>query len=330
MGQYFYLLNVSLEQKGDLDGGLKWVEFFSQKQTFLVRSLTVPFPSAQVPVWLDGFTATRPLARDAGMLRLPNELLIKILMLCPAMLDKICLALTCKRMLSLAYDQIEEIKTARATPWVGGRLICIGDEVNYRSLPRTLLTDEEKWEVEGRFETGDEDDADEIGGLGFMLSEKTPLFQGNAELPYNRTLLTLLARCSGPDRERILELHDLHYPERDDWVVCNLTRTEYVRATAIAEVAKHPDDRAPFLPQCELDLGHVILYQICLSPENRGPGCYSFDYTGDLTQGEWIGHGFVITTMDRMPAPPEGKTWTDISEKVAEDLRLIWDSPLFA
>ena len=287
--------------------------------------LTCPADSAQVPVWLDGFTATLPLSRDAGLLRLPNELLIEIIKLCPDILDKICLALTCKRMLSLACEHIEAVKKARATPWVRGRLICVGDYVDYRSLPKDLLTKSEKKKLEERFKTR-KGDSYGNGGLGHMLGMTTPLFQGNAGLARNTTLQSLLARCSEPDRERILELHELHYPKRNDWVLCNLTRREYVRATAIAKAAKHPNDRAPFLPRCKPDLGHVILYQISLSTQGLGPGYEE----SDRGRGRWIGHRFVITTMDRMPAAPEGKTWTDISQKVAEDLKYIWDKSPWA
>ncbi len=131
-----------------------------------------------------------------------------------------------------------------------------------------------------------------------------------------------MKRCSRADRERILDLHDLHYPPRDDWVVCNLTTTQYVCAKAIAEIAGEPNDVGPFLPRCDPDLGHVILYQICWS--TLGIERDFLRYRGDISRGKWAGHRFVITTLDRMPAVAEGEIWEDISAKVAQDLETIW------
>ncbi|KAI0770310.1 hypothetical protein C8Q74DRAFT_1448932 [Fomes fomentarius] len=292
-------VNVSLKEKG-LGAGSKWIEFFFTKQQFLVRSLTIPFPSAKTDKWLERSKTFAP-HNNVGILRFPNELLRIIVELCPGVLDKVCFAATCKRILSLSCDHIEEYKKKAATPWVDGRLICIGEDVNFGYLPRNVLTKEERQELKESFNEGLGRHG-EYGGLRDMIKNKQ----------------TLLARRSRKDPRPARPA----LPPRDDWVVCNLTTKQYVRAKAIAEIAGEPNDVGPFLPRCDPDLGHVILYQICWStlPIERD----FLWYRGDITQGKWAGHRFVITTLDRMPAVAEGEIWEDISAKVAQDLKTIW------
>ncbi|KAI0758868.1 hypothetical protein C8Q74DRAFT_1372777 [Fomes fomentarius] len=217
-------INVSLKETG-VGAGSKWIEFFFNKQQFLVRSLTIPFPSVKTDKWLELSTRFAP-HNNEGILRFPNELLLNIVELCPGVLDKVCFAATCKRILSLSCDHIEACKKKLATPWVDGRLICIGEDIDFRYLPRNVLTKEERKALKESFKK-DPDSRSE--------SRADPR----------------------PARPAL--------PPRDDWVVCNLTTKQYVCAKAIAEIAGEPNDVGPFLPRCHPDLGHVILYQICWS-----------------------------------------------------------------
>ncbi|KAI0717199.1 hypothetical protein C8T65DRAFT_641688 [Cerioporus squamosus] len=325
MGSWNFL-NITLREVGRTTGGEKWLEFFYNPQYFLVRSLTLPYPSDKVDAWLEGFTATAPRINDQGLLRFPNELLMNIIELVPDVRDKVCLALTCRRLLSLSHDGIEELKKQLAAPWAGGRIICLCEYTNVNDLPKSLLTQEEKSELKSDRKLS------RYGGLRSLLDKHTPLFVGTYRLNLSRdkNLQNFLAPFSKPDRERFCELYGLHYPARDDWVVCNLTLGKYVRAKPIAELSKKPDACAPFLPRCSPDLGHVIMYRIYWSSDGfLGAGCDFYRYKGNIARGSWAGHKFAITTMERMPDAPEGIKWEDISEQVAKDLEYIWsESPL--
>ncbi|TFK87084.1 hypothetical protein K466DRAFT_549288 [Polyporus arcularius HHB13444] len=326
MGQYWEFLNISLGQAGRRNGGAKWLEFFFCEQPFLVRSLTVPYPSDKVDRWLEGFTAITPRDKDQGLLRVPNEVLIKIVELVPSIRDRVCLALTCKRLLSVSRDQIEELKKQLAAPWAGGRLICIGDYTDADDLPEGLLTEEKKRKLKW------DPDSHGWGGMGHLLKKHTPLFLGTAclyrdiwgvSIGLDKKLQDFLEPFSKPDHERFLELYDVHYPARDDWVVCNLSLGKYVRAKAVAGLSGKPDAPAPFLPKCSPDLGHAIMYKICWSSDAY-VGSDFYGYKENIARGKWAGHRFVITTMERMPDAPKGKEWEDISKQVAKDLKCIW------
>ncbi|RPD63773.1 hypothetical protein L227DRAFT_361468 [Lentinus tigrinus ALCF2SS1-6] len=176
MGQYWDFLSVTLQRAGLRNGGAKWIEFFFCEQPFLVGSLTVPYPSDKVDTWLEGFTGTAPSAHDEGVLRFPNEILLNIVELVPNIRDRVCLALTCKRLLSLSRDSVEELKKRLAAPWVGGRLICIGDYTDASDLPEGFFTKAEKRRL--RWDPKD----NMYGGLSYMRDKQTRLFLGTMTL----------------------------------------------------------------------------------------------------------------------------------------------------
>ena len=78
-----------------------------------------PPDSDKIDAWLGGFTVSAPSVTDKGFLCCPNDIFLKIIELVPSIRDKVCLALTCKRLVSLSRDLIEELKKQLAAPWVG-------------------------------------------------------------------------------------------------------------------------------------------------------------------------------------------------------------------
>ena len=224
-------------------------------------------------------------------------------------LRKICLALTCKRMLSISLDDIEDAKSKLASPWVNTRIICVGDYAD--DLPPNVLTTSQQTKLSKSNDYG----SYSYGGLEFMLRKRVTLYTGHID---DKLLGQFVARFPKQDRDRFEELYGLHYPPRDDWVVCNLTRGLYVRASSVAALSKQPAITSPFMPQCEKDLGHALLSQICWTSDPSG--CVA------SPNGAWAGNRFCITTLDRMPAAPDGKEWNDVSAKMCKAIRSIWSS----
>ena len=210
-------------------------------------------------------------------------------------------------MLSLSLGHIEETKKKRVAPWAGDRLICTGDYAEWNRLPPKMLTEDERKEIKAlddksRYPGG-------YGGLGFMRDTKAVLYTGALHDKY-------IKRFAPEDRKRFEELYVPQFPVREDWVLCNLTRGLYVRASAIATLSKGPSAVSPLMPKRQPDLGHALVTQICWSSDPSG--CVIGN------QGRWAGNRFCITTLDRMPSPPEGKEWVDVSGKLVRCVENVW------
>ncbi|KAI0719372.1 hypothetical protein C8T65DRAFT_725430 [Cerioporus squamosus] len=317
MGQYWKLFNVSKCQTKTPNGGPKW-PFFECKQEFLVRSITVPFPSPELERHLERLSSTRPANNNKGFLSLPDELLLDILDLPEIQWDElVVLAVTCRRLFDLSRKMIDYYRTLISAPWARCRIVCIGDSYKYAGLPATLLTADERMVIDAKIKQGEYAD---YGGLELLNCHDADLYRG--AFTFSNSWRRKFG--SSVDQKAFKFIAGVTFsPERTDWALCNLTKKEYVRASAVAELAGKPNDPQPFLPRCRLDLGHALLTRICWSNEalpNTPPKM-------KIHNGPWVGDRFCITTMGRWAEPKEGEEpweWKVVSSQVVRELLQVY------
>ena len=98
------------------------------------------------------------------------------------------------------------------------------------------------------------------------------------------------------------------YQSEYDWVLCNLTKKEYVlKKTATKD---------------GLSFGDFLVSRISWSSDSS----MQIAYYGKeaLHRGVWAGDRFEITTTDRMQGGIE--SWTDVGDAMAKVLDEIWDA----
>ncbi len=111
---------------------------------------------------------------------------------------------------------------------------------------------------------------------------------------------------------------------RKDWALVNLSKMEYVTASAMATLSQHANDVQPWLPYCRADLGHALLARICWASED----CTGLERNPTrVDRGPWAGDRFCITTLDRLAKPSRGEPqWKDVSRPVVRDVRKIFET----
>ncbi|KAI0719356.1 hypothetical protein C8T65DRAFT_53682 [Cerioporus squamosus] len=319
MDQYWKFFNLTKRQEADIHGGPKCT-FLQRKQGSLVRSITLPFQSPELDAHWERLEHTPPVINNKGLLSLPDELLLDILELLKQWEELVILAVTCRRLYVLSLKRLNQGRAQLSAPWAGCRIICAGESATFRDLPATLLKVGERAFIDAKFKDknlNDDDDEARYGGLSCFEWDESMLHRG--AFSYRHDWLQKFKSSS--DREMFKIVASVTFPpKRTDWVLCNMMKKEYVRASALAELARKPNDAQPFLPRCRLDLGHALLTRICWSNEalpNTPPKM-------NMHRGPWVGDWFCITTLDRLGGPwqpvEEPQWWTDVSKQVVKDL----------
>lgn len=308
-----------------------------------------------------------------------QDLILKII---PEFLSLVFLSATCKTLLALAEPYVTKRLTSATAPWMDCRLICLGRNCYYEDLPPTLLTAAEKELMAPRSAVAANEDEDEdeerrlyadtaLKPLNGDEDADSQLVSPSYAIDYATWSVELQMRWLSSDKDsmRFKDVHiadmtrckalvKVNYPTRDDWVVANLSKGEYVYATDIKQLNVPPEEKE----ESDLDdktadkdvvdgteavgkdeestseedddtdetdwwfwgskvtLGHVVLSRICWSSD---PGV-AMPYEGGIHQGVWAGDRFRITTLDRLPTPLCGGEWKDMSEDVCKELTEIW------
>ena len=278
--------------------------------------------SPKLEALLKRLAGTQPAVNKKGLLSLPDDVLLQIIELPEVDFDDLAvLAITCRRLFELSRKMLEDSRNYMSASWVGCRIVCMGDNTVQGDLPAALLNDQERAIIDAKINQG------EYAGYGGieLLNPGSPRLYRGAFVYYDSYLKTF---NSDADREAFKAVVGVAFPsKRTDWVLCNSTKKEYVRASAIAKLSGKPRDAQPFLPHCKLDLGHALLSRICWSSEelvNTPPKL-------KVHRGSWVGDRFCITTMERWGGPAEGEErweWKDVSNQVVKDLVQIYRKQL--
>ncbi|EPT05048.1 hypothetical protein FOMPIDRAFT_1021740 [Fomitopsis schrenkii] len=215
-------------------------------------------------------------------------------------------------------------------PWWLERLICVGDDVDGDDLPANIFrgVEEEKTLMGNR-----DDDGTQRARLRGVF-EWNSFNDRSAKYSWSkrpcRMEMRVGQRLSRQERRMMKEMVDPDYswdgrPETE-WILCNWTLAQYVRASAVAELTETRCD-GPWTDSF-LSLGHVLMTQICWSASPSASMCYS----GPITRGPWAGHYFGITTVDNLSQDInciDKQPWTDVTEKIMKEVLEIWrcDAP---
>ncbi|RPD81638.1 hypothetical protein L226DRAFT_555795 [Lentinus tigrinus ALCF2SS1-7] len=303
MGQYWKIFNISRREIGQLEGGLKFGEFFFNKQKFLVRSLTIPFES---PKLLAYYKLVPERTYEKGLLSLPNELLLEII--------------NYARFATGHFTDFALTKQLR--PRVGTAAASHASATaRIDDLPDQIMNATQRAQLKKTAES--HEDGEAYAGLLSRGDKFTSLYLGMNTWPL--ALRQRLHNMTKGDRSLYCAAVSVTYPHRDNWALFNVTKKVYVRASALAELAGKPADEQPFLPNCRVDLGHALLLRIAWSYDDS----VALQTDIDIHRGPWAGDRFFISTMDR-PAPWYNsdfllKGWTDVSDEIVKDLKEIYE-----
>ncbi|TBU41931.1 hypothetical protein BD309DRAFT_924491 [Dichomitus squalens] len=319
------LFNISHGEYRHLEGKPHFDEFYETKQSFLVRSLAFPFPLPEIhTVHQDAEKARGPHFR--GLLALPDETLVAIISDPDFSLpDMVAISITCKRLFAVSARAIGEARLLAAARWSGCRIACVCETACFSDLPPGMLDDDDRAQVEAMITFIDNNF--EYGGVDVVCKVPSPpLWRGAFD--YVRRGYGWYNDLQGRDLDMFNLVVSQTFPvDRKDWVLVNLSKLEYVRASALAELCGKPDDLQPFLPNCKVDLGHALLTRICWASEDSPFWFGSAHIPPEVGRGPWAGDRFAINTMDRLGKQKEGQPqWKDVSDAIVRDVKRIFES----
>lgn len=210
--------------------------------------------------------------------------------------DAVCLSLADGRMFGIGFTRIVELQAVAHANWAYDRVACTGDYTRDDDFP-------------GEFPLTTDDDFDDLE-RGMNLGRHFR-WESEGYKVYSRHY------NYGRDEDPYQELMDPKYESSYPWVLCNLSKSEYVRAGAVAALTESAGDTPFILNAIRLD--HALLSQICWSSD----GSIAMSYEGDLHRGRWAGDCFEVTSMDKLDPKI---TWKDVSDEVTNTLDKIWQS----
>ncbi|RDX55335.1 hypothetical protein OH76DRAFT_1371415 [Lentinus brumalis] len=328
MGQYWHLFNIDRRESCGSVGG-KLGECFWGRHHNLANMLAITsYPEGEIPPvveeWLSGSGGTA-LSQPGPFGKLAPELLEAVYDGLTELQDIAFLFLTCKLLMNTGKRRLRSAVREMDAPWVGCRLICLGDYSDTDNLPKGLLTYEESRELASAREEDPESEcsfysfacntyrsARRMGALLDVMHEGSKHLLRH--LPEDIQWEWRRAKKSYPvlvaDLERFTALC-LFTPEREalrweDAVLCNLSKSEYVRGAGLT------------VPHA--DFAHALLSQICWSEDESCALDISDETAKKLVHGRWAGDRFCITTLEKMPSARKGQEWVEITEEVDEML----------
>ncbi|KAK0702044.1 hypothetical protein B0T26DRAFT_735653 [Lasiosphaeria miniovina] len=116
----------------------------------------------------------------------------------------------------------------------------------------------------------------------------------------------------------MLVKEETYFPQDQQWILRNLTK-QFVRSEVIA--LKPEFIRGPSISV--LGFGEVVMSRICWSTSSFA----SMSDTANISRGVWAGHRLGITTLARhRDETNEVGGWSDVSDEVARETAVIWES----
>ncbi len=235
---------------------------------------------------------------------IPQELFNTILQYLDDGVDLICLALACRYFLSVLEKQIRDILASDAAPWVGERIILLGDYAC--DLPEGLLNESEQLELSHQKREDIDSDEEWEPSLYSFADDYYP------KAERKKIVETVLPRLNGAEKIIFNQLCPDDSTTRENlpdqvWILRNLSKHEYVRADAIASLSPEHTSQGPFLEP--VGFGQAIMTQVQWTSDGSGT-------IGPL-KGRWAGDRFDITTLDTTISTCEDENkWEDVSSRV--------------
>ncbi|CDO70663.1 hypothetical protein BN946_scf184756.g30 [Trametes cinnabarina] len=234
------------------------------------------------------------------------------------LIDTICLAVTCKKLFCLSAHILEKERNISSSYWAHCRLACIGDYAAYDKAPDSLIPPAMKDEIRLALKKSPHDwHYAGTEALNFLEGQPVTYTALQEELQHRFFIMCL----PESDRRRFLALTAIYFPARDDWVLCNTVKKEFVRAGPLAALSGHPHDPQPFLEDSHIDLGMALMTRFSWSSSDDTTGLGECVKDGKF--GSWAGDRFCITTIER-EADLSGPEYKDVTDEIIEDIKNIY------
>ncbi|KAI0783465.1 hypothetical protein C8Q75DRAFT_736800 [Abortiporus biennis] len=244
--------------------------------------------------------------------RIPLELLDMVFAAVDDIVDLACLCLVNYHMLNVGRKHFD-MHLRKHRTWTGDRLICLGSSTKLKDLPPDLLTPEERVYYRKK------DQENSMGGLFYDILE---ILYDHSRNPRYRVPADRLQGMQLNEKLILWDLTDPIYPIDKSWVLCNLSKYQYVTARAISQYTSGKSVKGPYFCSKSIGFTQVLVSQICWAKSADKEIQGSKDTP--LHKGRWAGDRFEITTMDRMKHLEGGEEWKDVSPMIIQDLEAIW------
>ncbi|KAI0047416.1 hypothetical protein FA95DRAFT_1227471 [Auriscalpium vulgare] len=158
MGQYWTIVNLDCRHKYEL---AKLGESFFDGWEWLTRVLTDPLIPAPPAVTAQVADSLRS---SLGALALPVEIVLKIFDELEDLEDAEYLSIAHPTLEAIGATRVHALRLAENAPWIGGRLVCIGNYAQLNDLPVGMLSSTERAEIKRVCrggDAGDESDSDD-------------------------------------------------------------------------------------------------------------------------------------------------------------------------
>ncbi|KAF7321212.1 hypothetical protein HMN09_00210000 [Mycena chlorophos] len=279
--------------------------------------------------------------QSSRLLDLPEDILREILGHLHGLAPVLLVSCTCQALWSLGrhfvYARI--VSRARSRSWQGDRLICVGAYLQEEDIPAGLLSPEEHQRFLSPHEDEDGETRATLYSYPFREVRSNPGAPGISR--WIEEGAHLYRHAAWAVRDLLPALVDLHrdfYDERQvrenpaAFVLRNLTKREYVRGAALAELHAKYAGTSLSVPMGRLTLAEVVFPRICLSSDPSMSLAYEPYWSGkqsDLHRGEWAGDCFdVVWVEDGLEwmdgVEKAGKVWKDVSGEVLDLVEKIW------
>ncbi|KAI0825539.1 hypothetical protein BC629DRAFT_1434177 [Irpex lacteus] len=319
MGQSWMLVN--LRYYCVAGGGCKLGEIFCSEGLHIhIRHFTRPAWSEQSRAELClkyPRVAHRSASPQSKLLRLADELLLMIFRYIDSLADAICLSLADGRLFAIGFSTVVKLQSSAYANWAGANVVCLGDYACDDDLPAAIIKKAKacmkRWPQ--AMEDPEDDPEDDPDGK-FLYAVKNHFFEfkrGMDTAGHFRTAAEL--RDLGQDKDAFKEMMKPRYDSSHPWVLCNLSKGEYIRADAVAKLTNSKGD-TPFIANA-IRLDHALLSRVCWSSD----GSIAMVNEDNLHRGSWAGDRFEVTSMDKIDPRID---WKDVSKETVKTLQKIW------
>ncbi|KAI0047402.1 hypothetical protein FA95DRAFT_1226092 [Auriscalpium vulgare] len=259
-----------------------------------------------------------------GALALPVEIILMIFHELKNVEDALFLSIAHPTLEAIGATHLHALRLAEHAPWIGGRLVCVGDYADLDDLPAGMLSPIEREELEtvlcrANHSSDDADEADTSNHPPTLYNFAQKTYTNVAHLTEGPPLsMALLSMCN-LDMARCYGMYDAAF-DADEWVLCNLSKQEYVLSRTIKDFIGE-ETKGPFC-RGRIGFGTAILTRICWSSDSST----AMPYKLGLHRGEWAGDRFRVTTVDKFEETENTAEWTDVGAQVVAAIEEIWRS----
>lgn len=251
---------------------------------------------------------------QSKLLKCPAEILSIVFEEVEELADAVCLCLADGHLFSIGFPRAVELQKLSIACWAEDRVICLGGYTKDDDYPESIQPVVNAYIKRWPPRKEEADYKSYFSNLAWTRFTKNGFCTFVGEYRCEDDFDTDLSR---PDASAYWDLFSPEYDSEQPWVLCNVSKGEYVRAEAVATLTGR-EHKGPFI-EAPINLGHALLSRICWSSDPS----ISMSYDKDLHRGPWAGDRVAVTALDRLKF---GIEWKDVSKEVVDVLCDIWES----